>query len=133
MIISFLEIFRINDMIHTRSERGLVKLKYYMKKILLLSDCHFYRLALKDCFERQKNCEMEFISLESVRDRACSQDTVLIHLAEDNYPAILRIFENRHLCLFDNTIVITTKRLITHLRRFFDERVQFIDERVIFN
>ncbi|MBL5829226.1 LuxR C-terminal-related transcriptional regulator [Serratia fonticola] len=110
-----------------------MKIKHHMKKILLLCDCHFYRMALKYFFERQKNCEVEFIRLESLKGRTCSQDTVLIHLAEDNYSAILRIFENRHLCLFDNTIVITSKRLITHLRRFFDEQVKFIDELFIFN
>lgn len=102
-----------------------------MKKILFLCHCHFYRLAVKDFFEKQKDYKMEFVSLESLKNRVCSQDTVLIHLAEDNYPAIFSIFENRELCLSDNSVIITNKRLITYLRRFFDERIQFIDELLI--
>lgn len=76
---------------------------------------------------------MEFVSLESLKDRVCSQDTVLIHLAEDNYPEIFSIFENREFCLSDNSIIITNKRLITYSRHFFDARVQFIDELCIFD
>ncbi|MFV8988332.1 LuxR C-terminal-related transcriptional regulator [Serratia fonticola] len=104
-----------------------------MKRILFVCDCHFYRLAVKYFFERQKDCIMEFVSLESLKNRVCSQETVLIHLAEDNYPEIFSIYENREFCLSDNSIIITNKRLITYSRHFFDARVQFIDELCIFD
>lgn len=104
-----------------------------MKNILFMSDCHYYRLALKCLFERKTDHTMEFVSLESLPGRDVSQATVLIHLAENNYSAIVSFIENRKLFLSKNSIVIASKQLISILSRHFDEKLRFIDEMSIFD
>ncbi|WP_244953389.1 LuxR family transcriptional regulator [Serratia proteamaculans] len=99
-----------------------------MKKILLMSQCQFTRLALKAVFENKTGYEMAFIGPDYFSGGDVGQAIVLIHITDDDYPTILPLLRNAHFYGHRDIIFIAQKRVIAIMEYLSMKTLRFIEE-----
>ncbi|WP_434462596.1 LuxR family transcriptional regulator [Serratia plymuthica] len=99
-----------------------------MKKILLMSQCQFTRLALKAVFENKTGYEMAFIGPDDLSEGNVDQAIVLIHVTDDDYPTILPLLRNAHFYGHRDIIFIAQKRVIAIMEYLSMKTLRFIEE-----
>ncbi|MGQ8816430.1 LuxR family transcriptional regulator [Serratia sp. NA_13] len=99
-----------------------------MKKILLMSQCQFTRLALKAVFENKTGYEMAFIGPDYFSGGDVGQAIVLIHVTDDDYPTILPLLRSPHFCGHRDIIFIAQKRVIAIMEYLSMKTLRFIEE-----
>lgn len=98
-----------------------------MKKILLMSQCQFTRLALKAVFENKTGYEMAFIGPDDLSEGNVDQAIVLIHVTDDDYPTILPLLRNAHFYGHRDIIFIAQKRVIAIMEYLSMKTLRFIE------
>lgn len=99
-----------------------------MKKILLMSQCQFTKLALKAVFENKTGYEMAFVEPGYLSEGDVGQAIVLIHVTDDDYPIILPLLRSPHFYGHQDIIIIAQKRAIAILEYLSMKTLRFIEE-----
>lgn len=99
-----------------------------MKKILLMSQCQFTRLALKAVFENKTGYEVAFVGTDCLSKGDVGQAIVLIHVTDDDYPTILPLLRNASFYGHRDIIFIAQKRVIAIMEYLSMKTLRFIEE-----
>lgn len=102
-----------------------------MKKILIVCDCQFSRLTLKNFYEVLLYDAIYFVTIESLMTRSVHQTNVLIHLTDNNFSKAILFIKHKVGCGhgLKNVIFFAHKDIINFMRCLHLMDLRFIDER----